>query len=752
MHFIGNRAIILGDGTERLQLVYSSGMSVASAFLPILVLVVAFGVAEFQFKHPQNHFIALMATGVGSGFSVVGMHYVGNLGITNYDLQYGTGTFAASFIIAISDCLTVMVLFYTWREKWISHWWKRMLCSTILAAGITSMHFTASTNCTYHFKHYNDSKGVLSRNAQVIAAGSFCGTAALGILGVLLWGYYRDRLSKKGAQKVMLSCAIFDPEGKLLVTTDGMLPTREITDRYNHRTFNDDFDTEHPVFQWIFRVTHNWAAVSELIPKMKSHLIARALPDDENSRPASSASSAIYEDETYTDYSVVFRERFCVAALYLANSMKLEVDKIGILFENVIETGTLRPEDTTPAATDIELAVPQDVYGTGQLLFLTRRVDHQLAADLQNVHAGYKFARIDEVGRTIAETMQIPLSTLEAHADNLRRYVDTLTDIERPGTYLCCFIAIPKLHGSGFDVIVKRINQDQLPDCQILEREPLQWQADFLRRMHGQSYSKIVDFLDQVSTRVSETTASERQFSGVLLNAMAVLEDQVPLALLAKSIFHGKALTAHYSRSCNKRSLKTTIYSFVACADLNENFDGSNGVTHIPASFFIARQQCYPGSPGHDVLAAKVHQEFAPLLVRKLVRKETKGTKRSGHGSNTAKDTIQPQSRRPSTLVASSRASSDEYELANRSLDSDRDSDTIRELSPSRQRPGMSELGGILVNSETIIKSDRSSNTSINSPNNNLGISTAVTVNQQERTFVEELLQFIVDQRSQQQY
>jgi hypothetical protein len=36
----------------------------------------------------------------------------------------------------------------------------------------------------------------------------------------------------KRAQQIVLAAAVFDPDGKLMVTTEGMLPTRKITSAY----------------------------------------------------------------------------------------------------------------------------------------------------------------------------------------------------------------------------------------------------------------------------------------------------------------------------------------------------------------------------------------------------------------------------------------------------------------------------------------------------------------------------------------
>lgn len=45
----------------------------------------------------------------------------------------------------------------------------------------------------------------------------------------------RARMRRNRAQKVVLACATFDPDGKIMLTTDGMFPCREITDSFHER-------------------------------------------------------------------------------------------------------------------------------------------------------------------------------------------------------------------------------------------------------------------------------------------------------------------------------------------------------------------------------------------------------------------------------------------------------------------------------------------------------------------------------------
>ena len=200
-----------------MQLVYSQGYSTLSAFLPVIGLTIAFACAEYPFRSPIFHWIALTCTGIFAGLSVVGMHYIGNLGISNYHITYVPRFLAGSVIIAIGDTLAVLVLFYTWREKWISDWWKRLLCAIALAGGVSAMHFTAATHCIYRLQHYNKAAAIHRRDVQVIIAGVLCIAGGLVMVCLLLVRRYRAQALKRSSQKVMLACAMFDPDGRILV-------------------------------------------------------------------------------------------------------------------------------------------------------------------------------------------------------------------------------------------------------------------------------------------------------------------------------------------------------------------------------------------------------------------------------------------------------------------------------------------------------------------------------------------------------
>ncbi|KAI7476272.1 hypothetical protein KC351_g9558 [Hortaea werneckii] len=746
MHFIGNRAIILGAGEARIQLVYNAGYTTLSVFLPIIGLTIAFSAAELPTKSATLHWSLLVCTGVFAGLSIVGMHYIGNFGITNYTLQYASRFLAASIIIAIGDCMLVLILLYTLREKWISSWWKRLLCAMLLAGGVCAMHFTASTGCIYTLQEYNGPGAINSRNAQVAVAGALCAAAAVIVVGVLVFTRYRTHVLKTRSQKIMLACAMFDPDGRILVTTEGVMPAREITDKYQHRTFSEEFDTSHPVFQWIFRVTRNWAGVTELIPRMKQHLAAVRNDSESDSRPTSSASSAVYDPETYSDYSIVFRERFCTAAAGLAAALHLPVEQIGVLYDRIVETGTLNPEDKVKRSTlqmdkleDIESARSVPHFGKGQLMFLTRRLTYEDRDKLFN--AGYKFGSVQQIGRNIAETMQIPLPALEVHLDNLNRFLETSSSADKPGTWLNFFGLIPRPNGKGFDVGVKQGNQDQLPDAPLLLEEPEQWQAEFLERLDGLKTRSCIAFLEDRNHADMQRLAQEQDFANRILGAIVQLGHQVPPDWFREARFLARPVFAHYSGQSTKIGV-SWIYAFCVITDMHTSLETCHDITKIPLAFFSARQRCYKGSPDHAILARDIHQEFGPLLARRVhnqrlghrVRKTLRESfARAGqkHGK--------PEARKPTDSRSDSFGNSDGssmHELVDRPR---KMSATVNDKGSEPDRDNL--WGGILVNSETVVKSDSRSDYTNEVKGLGLGMKVAVGTAKQEDTFVDELME-----------
>lgn len=173
MHFVGNRALILGNGAADRQLLYNQGYTAISFFLPIVVLTVAFYLLAISGRATNlNIFIAGLLTGT----AVCAMHYVGQVGIANYNCSYKIGNIVGATVIAISASLVALSIFFRLRENWTDSWWKRAFCAGLLAGAVSGMHWTAALGTAYHYRVDGMIPGSRSRGRTVI----FCAVLVRG--------------------------------------------------------------------------------------------------------------------------------------------------------------------------------------------------------------------------------------------------------------------------------------------------------------------------------------------------------------------------------------------------------------------------------------------------------------------------------------------------------------------------------------------------------------------------------------------
>jgi hypothetical protein len=418
--------------------------------------------------------------------------------------------------------------------------------------------------------------------------------------------------------------------------------------------------------------------------------------------------------------------------------MHIPVENIGVLYDKIIETGTLQGEaqhgkrnTLYKSSEDIETALRQSVFGRGQLLFLTRQLDVDQTDKLLNT--GFRFAGVQHVGRNLAETMQIPLAALEIHMGNLRQYVENLSTMEKAGTWLSLFAIIPKANSKGFDIAVKRSQQDQLPDIQLLPFEPLPWQAAFLERLTDVTTSVCFAFLDDYKRQDISRTAQEQHFANAVKQGLNNIKEQVPRSWFQNARFVGTPVYAHYSQPLNSRAHVTTLYSLVVCADLHSSIEGCSDITRVPLSFFSTRQQCFAGSPNHIVLARDIHQEFGPLLTRKGAKNNNLRDKKFSRRMTASR------TRRPSVAHSGSEPSEMDYSSDTHEL-VDKPRHLSRYTGDATAGAGRDTVwGGILVNSETVVKSDSKSESNADIHTHDLGIRVAVGTSKPETTFVDEL-------------
>lgn len=164
MHYIGNRAIQMHNGERELQIQYSSKYTAGSFFLPICIL----GLDFYYFNQTED--VSVLGTilgGIVAGLGVCGMHYTGQVGISNYLISYSWKHVVGAAIIAVAANTAALGIFFYFTMTWTNGLWKKIGCALLLAVSVSGMHWVATAGTFYRFTA-NSSENGLSRKGVVI--------------------------------------------------------------------------------------------------------------------------------------------------------------------------------------------------------------------------------------------------------------------------------------------------------------------------------------------------------------------------------------------------------------------------------------------------------------------------------------------------------------------------------------------------------------------------------------------------------
>jgi NO-binding membrane sensor protein with MHYT domain len=103
-----------------------------------------------------------------TGSAVCGMHYIGQLGISNYRCSYHVANVVGSAIIAIVSSTAALGIFFRWRASWTDSWWRRGICACLLAGAVSGMHWTAAVGTIYRDHNRINMHGTQLSRSQVV--------------------------------------------------------------------------------------------------------------------------------------------------------------------------------------------------------------------------------------------------------------------------------------------------------------------------------------------------------------------------------------------------------------------------------------------------------------------------------------------------------------------------------------------------------------------------------------------------------
>lgn len=373
----------------------------------------------------------------------------------------------------------------------------------------------------------------------------------------------------------------------------------------------DAFTNRHPLFLWMFRASHYWPSVLPLLPAMRAHLQQLGLKIHRmGSRVSSRSGSHIgfklttATGERIEQYSLVFRELFCVAASELASVLRVDLERLGILYNEVVPTGTNLDEYPTlpwfrsyPRAvnehTDEETARGL-IIGRGQLLFIVNQVS---AADVATFRSnGFRFASLKDVLPIISRTMQVPKMHFQSYIDKMRRYVGK-QEFREPGIFMSCFVVRPSLK-SGFDVVVCKRFVNMLPSVQLPISMLQKWQEDYLRQLDSFNIASMRERLIKDSRSV-DTNTHKRIFTTQLLEALEKLRRRFTEGSLSEATFIAQTFQAP-CRSSALGLTAATLLSFRMIVPVHMRQPPGNDLVFWPLNMFKTQQRVYKQSRGED--------------------------------------------------------------------------------------------------------------------------------------------------------
>ncbi|KAG9244374.1 hypothetical protein BJ878DRAFT_73003 [Calycina marina] len=602
MEFIGNYAVVLGNGDHQ-HAAYSPGATILSALLPILFTGITF---SFVFSEADFSYIRTGLGGLLGGLGFCASYFAGRINISNYNCNYDLPYVIGAILIAVITN-TFGLATYSWsRSAWSADWYIRGFSSFVLAGAVSGQFWLVSSGTLYELKDDPKEPNSDMRTATVV---SVVVISVIGCLAFLFVAVFRSTgllQVKDRARQVVLATAVFDEDGKLMVNSDGVLPNCKITNSYHEQDANDIFDTSHSSFLWMLRTSHNWKSIKNIVPAMRKHL---DISFEARSYFRNGQGTPVH------NYHMTFRALFCTAAASLADDMHQPLEKLGVMFDDIVSTDQNAKQNRFMAekrtsSVDLEKDTRElEPFGKGQLLFIIRQVDQREADRLRG--AGYRFADTAQVIPGLGRTFRLRRSDLKDRFHDMFQY-SMPSEVLDPGVHWGFFCVRARIGGS-FEMATPISRRNLLPTMKLPNTILEGWQKEFLQNLEGETVATCLKIFHEVVT--SETSSlKERLFATHLRTALAELRDEINDSFCLDARLLGAPIHAP-CRGPEKDSPPSTatVYIFRIFAPLQNPAPGKK-LRYAPIALFKAQQYTMPHDPAHAIFARRTYREFGSIL------------------------------------------------------------------------------------------------------------------------------------------
>lgn len=320
--------------------------------------------------------------------------------------------------------------------------------------------------------------------------------------------------------------------------------------------------------------------------------------------------------ENSMNFAPIFKQLFCVAAQQLATLIHEPLERVGVLFEESLETGATPVAaqgkgnstpvgDTFEYGSDVEGGAKAVTVAKGKYLFLNRRlteVERDKFAAL-----GYRFAPVGQISETLAKSMQ---TNRERLVNRFERMDLNTTEkaLPPPGVHLACFMLRPSVYKS-FDVLVNKSCQSQLPYTTIQSHQFSHQEMYQLRPYNDMAVSDVMKALANRGNGVQ--LPDDVRWN--LYNAFVKLVDMIgDPSIMMEAKFSIKEFRVRCRRSLQTDMTFCTFLTVRVLRNIHAT-SGTKALTYVPLSFFSAQQHELDIGYTDEDFADTMRDEFAHL-------------------------------------------------------------------------------------------------------------------------------------------
>ncbi|KAA1116160.1 hypothetical protein PGT21_050136 [Puccinia graminis f. sp. tritici] len=437
--------------------------------------------------------LRIVIGGLIVGGTVALMHYSAGFS-SSFEREYDLPQLVFSIILACVASTLSLLVFFRFQAQWHANWWKKMICSLGLAAGVSGMHYLGLVGTRWYVprgKTEGFTQGKRTSTVLTIAISVMCfGVCVISFI-IVFSDFLVTRESRRKARRVTIASATFDKSGRVLVNPDGMLPMGEVKTDFPLKDIIEELNFRRPTFQWLYSLSWDWTILDPFLPR----IAARALgltsfvpPTTTSSAPRIFRSrkepGSSYTSSKNAAQLALFKDRCLETTQSLANQIGLPVSDMGVFFDNILRTGTRSaPVSGEKAACNVPADEESSVYSVavraprqqGVMLFLVRELSGENQDTIENyLKRGYRFTDTRWFSPVLADRAAVDKDESEGLLNQLKLYAKRGTKpcVRSGGIYVGFFAVRPSIsREGGIDTLVYQFARHQIPAYRLPDVE-----------------------------------------------------------------------------------------------------------------------------------------------------------------------------------------------------------------------------------------------------------------------------------------